>query len=367
MDPLITAEIAALFAPLRAARAALLAVSGGPDSVALMLLAAEWAGQGTPKLAVATIDHGLRPGSRGEAEAVAAWAQSLGLPHHILTWDGEKPKTRIQERAREARYELLFRHAHEIGADYVLTAHHADDQAETILFRLLRGSGVAGLAGMPVAARHGEIVHLRPLLAYPKAALIKLCKARGQVFFCDPSNDDLSFARTRLRRLLPVLAEEGLDSEALLRLGRRAARAEFALSACTDLMRGSLHPAHTKGVFSVPICHLRDAPDEILLRLIAAEMEVLGSKPLRLDRLESLTRALGAALQAGTSWRGTLGGMTLELDGHGLLTIASERPRRRGCGARAALENRALPQSASSKASGVVDMFPWQATLPRLD
>ena len=226
-QPFTATEIETLFAPLSAARGVLLAVSGGPDSVALMLLAAAWARPGTPKLAVATVDHGLREGSRGEAEAVAAWAQSLGLPHQILSWDGEKPKTRIQERARAARYDLLFRHARALGADHVLTAHHADDQAETILFRLLRGSGVAGLAGMPVAARHGEIVHLRPLLAYPKAALVELCEARGQAYFRDPSNEDLGFARTRLRRLLRLLAEEELDSAgaAAARPPRRQGRA----------------------------------------------------------------------------------------------------------------------------------------------
>jgi tRNA(Ile)-lysidine synthase len=367
LDPFTATEIAALFAPLKEARGAVLAVSGGPDSVALMLLAAAWAGHGTPKLAVATVDHGLRPASRDEADAVALWAQSLDLPHRILTWEGAKPKTRIQERAREARYDLLFRHAREIGADHVLTAHHADDQAETILFRLLRGSGVAGLAGMPVAARHGEIVHLRPLLAYPKKRLVELCEARGQAYFRDPSNEDLSFARTRLRRILRTLAEEGLDNESLLRLGRRAARAELALSACTRIVRGALQPVHTNGVFSAPIGHLRDAPEEILLRLIAAEMEARGSKPLRFDRLESLTAALRAALQTGASWRGTLGGMTLVLDGRGLLTIAVERPRRRGRGAQAALKKRALPQSVTSKVGGGTDKLPWQATLPRLD
>ncbi len=344
-QPFTATEIETLFAPLSAARGVLLAVSGGPDSVALMLLAAAWARPGTPKLAVATVDHGLREGSRGEAEAVAAWAQSLGLPHQILSWDGEKPKTRIQERARAARYDLLFRHARALGADHVLTAHHADDQAETILFRLLRGSGVAGLAGMPVAARHGEIVHLRPLLAYPKAALVELCEARGQAYFRDPSNEDLGFARTRLRRLLRLLAEEELDSAALLRLGRRAARAELALSACTKIALGSLHATHTNGVFSAPIGHLRDAPEEILLRLIAAEMEALGGKALRLDRLESLTAGLRAALQAGASWRSTLGGMILALNERGLFTIRNEKPRRRGHGMQAASQNRGVSRA----------------------
>jgi tRNA(Ile)-lysidine synthase len=340
------AELSTLFAPLELARGALLAVSGGPDSVALMLLAAAWAEQTTPKpkLAVATVDHGLRANSRGEAEAVAAWAQALNLPHHILTWEGEKPKTRIQERAREARYELLFGRAREIGADHVLTAHHADDQAETILFRLLRGSGVLGLAGMSVEVRHGEIVHFRPLLTYPKEALVGLCEMRRHAFFRDPSNEDLSFARTRLRRLLRLLAQEGLDSAALLRLGRRAARADLALAAATKMARASLQRELGNGAFSAQIARLRDVPEEILLRLVAAEIEALGSSPLRLDRLESLVAALRAALQAGTSWRGTLAGMTLALDARGFFTIRNEGPRRRGRGRRARLEDLSLPQ-----------------------
>jgi tRNA(Ile)-lysidine synthase len=341
-----TAELRTLFAPLAEARGALLAVSGGPDSVALMLLAAAWAEQTTltPKLAVATVDHGLRANSRGEAEAVAAWAESLKLPHHILVWQGAKPKTRIQERAREARYELLFAHAREIGADYVLTAHHADDQAETILFRLLRGSGLSGLAGMSVAVRHGEIVHFRPLLGYSKETLVGLCQARRHPFFCDPSNEDLSFARTRLRRLLRLLAQEGLDSAALLRLGRRAARADLALAAATKMARASLQREDGHGFSSAQIGHLRAAPEEILLRLVAAETEALGSTSLRLDRLESLIAALRAALQTGTSWRGTLGGMTLALDARGFLTIRNEGPRRRGRGAQARSEVPAVPQ-----------------------
>ena len=344
MQPFTASELAALFAPLEKARGALLAVSGGPDSVALMLLAATWAAQAKskPNLAVATVDHGLRPDSRGEAETVAAWAQSLGFAHHILTWDGEKPKTRIQERAREARYDLLFQHARDIGADHILTAHHADDQAETVLFRLLRGSGVAGLAGMPVAARRGDTVHLRPLLAYPKEALVKLCEARGQVFFRDPSNENLRFARTRLRRLLALLAKEELDVAALLRLGRRAARADRALAACTRIVRGSLHPTSTDGVFSAQIGHLRDVPEEIMLRLIGAEIEAVGGKALRLERLESMTKALSGALQAGKPWHGTLGGMMLALDERGIFTIRNERPRRRGRDRQPALEDRTV-------------------------
>ena len=192
MEKISTAKLAALFAPL-AGRRALLAVSGGPDSLALMRLAARWLVEGQAagaSLYVATVDHGLRPGSREEAEAVAGWAEAVGLPHSILTWQGAKPRSRIQERARTVRYALLGAHARELGADYLLTAHHADDQAETILFRLLRGSGLAGLAGMSSEIMLGNIRLYRPLLTYSKKMLINYCEAFDQPYFRDPSNEN---------------------------------------------------------------------------------------------------------------------------------------------------------------------------------
>ncbi len=337
MEILGPADLAARFAPLAQARGALLAVSGGPDSVALMLLAHAWAealttqSGPTVRLAVATVDHGLRPQSSQEAKAVAGWAAALGLPHRILDWQGEKPVTRIQERAREARYALLLAHALEIGADYIVTAHHADDQAETILFRLLRGSGLSGLAGMSGAAPRGELIHLRPLLDCPKDALIAVCEARGHPYFRDASNENLAYARARLRKLAPILAEEGLDRAALLRLGRRAARADAALDACVQRLRAALHATRADGVFCAPIGVLKNEPAEILARLIEAEIHMLGTdRPLRLDRLETLTASLQSALQRGAAWRGSLAGKALILDRGGVLTVRCETPRRRG-------------------------------------
>src|SRR4051812_29251127 len=122
------------------------AVSGGPDSLALLLLAA----RARPGLVeAATVDHALRPESAGEAAFVAELCGRLAVPHEILTveWE-EKPETAIQERARIARYRLLGRWAKERGLTALATAHHLDDQAETFLMRLARGAGVKGLAGM---------------------------------------------------------------------------------------------------------------------------------------------------------------------------------------------------------------------------
>ena len=332
-----SADLAERFAPLKQARGVLLAVSGGPDSVALMLLVNAWAHARTDqsgaavKLAVATVDHGLRCESRKEAEAVAGWASALGLPHRILDWQGEKPATRIQERARDARYALLFAHAHEIGADYVLTAHHADDQAETILFRLLRGSGLSGLAGMSAAAQRGALIHLRPLLDCPKDALIGVCEAGGHPYFRDSSNENLAYARARLRKLAPILAAEGLDRDALLRLGQRAERADAALEVYTQKLRSAVPATRTDEFFCAPLHAFKNEPVEILARLIEAEIRILGTeRPLRLERLETLTASLQSALRQGVAWRGSLSGKAFSLDRGGVLTIQGENPRRRG-------------------------------------
>jgi tRNA(Ile)-lysidine synthase len=318
-------DIVALFSPWEAARGIVLGVSGGPDSVALMLLAAEWARAraSSPPVYVATVDHGLRKDSRGEAEMVARWAAGLALPHAILVWVGVKPKSRIQERAREARYELLFEYAATVSADHVMTAHHADDQAETILFRLLRGSGVSGLSGMANSSERNGLILARPLLAHAKADLAALCESRAHPFFDDPSNTDPVNARTRIRRLGGLLADEGLGRAALLRLGRRAARADAALAAHACAVRTGLAARREHGGFRADISALADEPEEILLRFLADELKLIGGgKPLRLDRLEALALRFGQALRAGTAFAATLGGAALRLQSDRTLVIA---------------------------------------------
>jgi len=148
--PVSDAEAAALFADLAEASGLILAISGGPDSTALMFLMAHWRERlaAGPKLMAVTVDHGLRPQSRREAAAVKRLAAKLGLPHRTMRWSGEKPRTGVQAAARAARYRLLARAAGDAGVRHIVTAHTLDDQAETVLFRLACGSGIAGLAGM---------------------------------------------------------------------------------------------------------------------------------------------------------------------------------------------------------------------------
>ena len=309
----LTDDLPRLFALLAGHKRVLLAVSGGPDSTALLLLAQRWRAsidQG-PELFVASVDHGLRAEARAETEAVARLAGQLGLPHAILTWPGALPAGGIQEAARDARYELLLDHARQIGADAIATAHTCDDQAETVLFRLMRGSGLSGLAGIPARRDIGEVHLVRPLLGVRKAELIAVCEAGGVAFAQDPSNHNPRFARTRLRAMLPLLEAEGLDAPRFARLAARIARADAALEAATDAATADVCLS-TGG--EIALSQLRRAPftalpEEISLRLLGRAIESLAESPVELAKLEALHSwivALDKAARGARTLAGTL-------------------------------------------------------------
>ncbi len=318
----------AALAPLAAEKALLLAVSGGPDSVALMLLAARWSKRSPPRrIAVATVDHGLRTEAAQETQTVSRWARELGFSCHILRFEGAKPATRIQELARQARYRLLADCALRIDpACAIVTAHHADDQAETILFRLCRGSGVAGLSGMAPATTMCGARLLRPLLDIPKSALEAVCNEAGHPFLRDPSNENTGFARVRLRALGATLEQQGLDRDALLRLGRRAARAETALSYAAAAAERSalLELQDARALFDANA--LRETPREYLLRLLEAQITRLGGQTPRLDRLERAGAVVARRLAERQRARLTLAGVLIEVgDDNVALTPAPPR------------------------------------------
>ena len=230
--PISKAEARKLLAPLATFTHAALAVSGGPDSLALLHLIARWhdaCGQ-SPKISVLTVDHGLRPESRDEAKTVGRLAAELGLPHAILTWEREGAvSASIQARARLARYGLMaaYCHAHDIPA--LVTAHHLDDQAETFLMRLKRGSGLDELAAIPERGVWAGIAILRPLLDVPKARLVATLAAQNIPYASDPSNADPRFERARVRDSIEALARLGITPEALALSARRLGRAREAL------------------------------------------------------------------------------------------------------------------------------------------
>src|SRR5207245_7672900 len=183
------------------------------DSVALMWLAARWRGarKRGPRLIAVTVDHGLRPEAAREAREVKQLARSLGLPHRTLRWTGPKPKTGLPAAARDARYRLLAQAARAHGATHILTAHTRDDQAETLLMRMARGSGLAGLAAMARQAKREGVILARPFLQVSKSRLVATLTRAKVGFAIDPSNRDLHFTRPRFRALMPALAAEGCD------------------------------------------------------------------------------------------------------------------------------------------------------------
>ena len=320
--PLTAIEARELFAPFVKEKSIVIAVSGGPDSTALLWLAARWrASRKTgPAIVAVTIDHGLRAESAREAKAVKRFAQDLGISHRILRWKGAKPKTGLQEAARDMRYALLAKAAIKVGARNVLTAHTLDDQAETVLLRLLRGSGLSGLQAMqamsPYPGQPG-LVLARPLLAIAKARLIATLTKAGIPFADDPSNRDPRHTRVRLRGLMPALVEEGLTARRIALLAARLQRAEAALrSAVAEASdRVLLTPKNGTGSEGLRIVFDRDRfghlPAEIGLRLLGQAITQVGNEgPVELGKLETLFEALQPE---GGSFRRTLAGAMISL------------------------------------------------------
>jgi len=345
--PVSAAEAKTLFAPLARTSALVLAVSGGPDSSALLFLAARWRKslQRGPKLVAVTIDHALRPASAAEARAVGRLARRLGVAHRLLRWEGRKPATGLQQAAREARYRLLAAAARTAKAHHVLTAHTLDDQAETVLIRMSRGSGLTGLAAMaPVSPMlagvraDGEIMLVRPLLDISKARLIATL-ARAEIDFAlDPSNRDPRFTRVRLRDMMPALAREGLDARRFAVLARRVRRADGAIEAAVDAAAEALSrgPWTDRGPIAFVAEKFARLPAEVALRLLGRAVARVGDEgPVELAKLEALYVALGSEKRSETGrLRRTLGGALVTLTGC-LLTV--ERAPARAARVRTAL------------------------------
>ena len=321
-----------LFADWKAVPAMVLAVSGGPNSLALMWLMARWRRALTrgPQLVAVTVDHGLRAEAAREARDVKRLARALELPHRTLRWTGPKPKNGVPAAARDARYRLLAQAARNSGATHVLTAHTRDDQAETLLMRMLRGSGIAGLAAMARETERDGVRLARPLLDVPKSRLIATLQKAKIDFVDDPTNRDLSFTRPRLRAIMPVLAEEGGDSRSLARLAARLARANAAVEVLADGAerylalrdRDSERPGFDAGVFAA-------LPEEIRVRLLKRAIDRAGHEgAAELGKVETLLAALDRAVTGGDGkLKQTLAGAVISVAG-GRIRVEPAPPRR---------------------------------------
>ena len=290
-----------------------LAVSGGPDSLALLLLAVAVNREG---ISVATVDHGLREGSRAECEMVAALCRRLGVPHDILTvaWD-ELPSSNLQALARAERYALLASWAHEKGIGAVATAHHADDQAETLLMRLARGSGLSGLRGARERRLLAEGIWLiRPLLDWRRDELVAIVAEAGVEAVSDPANDDLRHDRTKVRRWLRD--NDWIDPARLAAVAHNLGEADDALDWALDGLAVSRIAPDGERLTIDP----EGIPPELQRRLLLCALARSGFVA---PRGPDLARAI-EALEQGRSV--TLGG--LKLEGGPVWHISPAPPRR---------------------------------------
>jgi tRNA(Ile)-lysidine synthase len=318
-------EAAELFRSLLAARGVMAAVSGGPDSVAMLALLAVWAkAPGRPPLFAATVDHGLRAEARAEADQVADICAHFRVDHRTLVWSGEKPAAGIAQAARDARYRLLRTAVRTSRSTHLVTAHHLDDQAETVLMRLAAGSGPAGLAAMRPLSDWGDGLTLaRPFLSIAKARLVATAESFGLPVSTDPTNADLSGPRPRLRAGRAVLEREGLTAARMGRLAARAARAEDALSA---IAREAVVAARAGG--RLDWTRLAAAPEEIRLRALHSLFPP--GRP-RLEQVEALLERIDRAFASGRPLRATLAGRLVTLDAEARLS-ARDAPHRAGRG-----------------------------------
>jgi len=268
------------------------AVSGGPDSLALVLLAEKWARRRGGHAWALTVDHGLRPESAAEARTLAGWLAARAIPHEILMWTGDKPASGIQEAARDARYQLMAEWCRAHGCLHLLAAHQREDQVETHLIRRRAGSGVDGLAGMSAVRELADCRLVRPLLSVPRARLLALLTDEGQPFLRDPSNQNPAFERARLRAAPEASA--GANGDALVAELRTYGRQRIGRERILDaLIAGSvaLHPA---GFGVLDMAAIARADRETAGRLLGRVAAAIGSAryPARRARLARLRGGL---------------------------------------------------------------------------
>jgi tRNA(Ile)-lysidine synthase len=342
-SPISAQDAKALFADWKQASAIVLAVSGGPDSVAMMWLAARWrrALKRGPRLVAVTVDHGLRREAAREAGDVKRLAKTLAIEHQTLRWRGVKPTTGLPAAAREARYRLLAQAARTYSATHILTAHTRDDQAESLLMRLSRGSGLAGLAAMARLAPRDGVVLARPMLDVPKARLLATLHKAKIAFATDPTNQDHTYTRPRFRALMPALAAEGCDARNLARLAGRLARANASLEIMADGAERFLAARDRAAELSPPPSGadfdakaFAGLPDEIRVRLLLRTLNRIGHEgPAEFGKVEALASALDAAGRNGAAsgrdrFKQTLAGALIVL-AKGRISITPAPPRRR--------------------------------------
>lgn len=294
------------------------AVSGGSDSMALALLAKEWADQNGISLTALTVDHGLRPSSTEEALQVKDWLEARGIETCLLHWTGPYPKTGVQEAARNARYQLMEETCLLAGIDALLLGHQLEDQLETLLMRLSKGSGLEGLTAMQRVGERGRLRLMRPLLSVRREILRNYLQAEKQGWIDDPSNENPIYTRTRVGAVLTemqLLPGSSIDAIAL-----SLARLQRASEGLDILARQKIDAqceSSPLGFIRMPEIALDDCPDELALRILSASLRCVGGgQRIKLSALEQLYQRL---FKDRSSKSGTISGAQIHKAGKGWL------------------------------------------------
>lgn len=297
-------------------------VSGGSDSMALILLAKRWAREHQIELIALTVDHRIRPQSALEARQVEVWMKHHDINHAILTWSQSVPVANLQHEARIMRYQLLMNYCTIHNIPCLWLAHHLQDQAETVISRLMRGSGVDGLTAMQPMTRQGDKMLCRPLLyCMPNQLRAMLCE-ENQKWIEDPSNQDMRFERVRIRRWLDDLPHKDVLLGRLSKTAQHMARARDFIEQEVDRVFSQI--VHVKSDGDAVLNHVafNTLHPELALRLMIRIMRLVSGKVYkpRFSTLETLYDALRHPSYSGA----TLGSCLWSKSKNGNIIIAPE-------------------------------------------
>ena len=307
-------EFATVMAPFRDRRPIAIAVSGGADSMALLHLLKRWTSANGVALTALTVDHELRAESAAEAKQVGTWCADMGVAHEILIWSGEKPRRRIQEVARRERYALLQDWCVRTGIADLFVGHSRNDQAETFLFRMSRGSGPEGLSGMPLVNQRDCISVIRPLLNIERSRLETTLRLAGQEWIDDPGNADERFARVRVRQKVKLLESHGVPVSTVSETARIFANLRRIRETCVSAMATRSVTLYPEGYADIDRRELKNVNNETAIGIVSALLKLIGGRDFapKRARQATLCRAL---VDPGKNFVRTLGSCVIAAEG----------------------------------------------------
>lgn len=264
-----------------------LAVSGGSDSMAMALLVAQYAKEYGVEVIAITVDHKLRAESASEAKLVGEWLKKRDIEHHILCWQADKKSSNIQAQARKARYKMMADFCVHKDIKLLIVAHTSEDQAETVLMRMMRGSGVDGLAGMADTSEVFGIKVIRPLLKFNRDELQKYLQDSKQEWIDDPSNENSKFKRVEIRKFIKSSDEPVLLVQRLVQTANHMARAKDYIETVMRERLAGVVTFHEAGFYTIDVVQFKKLHQEERLRSLASALQHVGGQDYR-PRFEKL-------------------------------------------------------------------------------